>query len=101
MHSVAVMTFFLCLNSILTKGVLRGGGDTRFLMVADVFFLWVVSVPLGAAAGLLWGWPAFWINFALKCDNLIKSVISVWRLRSGKWIKKITGSPNSEKEQTA
>ncbi|SEQ48534.1 hypothetical protein [Butyrivibrio sp. TB] len=26
-------------NSILTKGTLRGGGDTKFLMVADIIFL--------------------------------------------------------------
>lgn len=98
MHSVAMMTFFLCLNSILTKGVLRGGGDTRFLMVADVFFLWVVSVPLGAAAGLIWHLPAFWVNFCLKCDNLIKAVLSLARLRSGKWIKRISVSAEAPGE---
>ena len=54
MNAVGVITVFMAVSSILTKGVLRGGGDTRFLMVADVCFLWVVSVPLGAGAGLVW-----------------------------------------------
>lgn len=99
MHSVAVVTFFMCLNSILTKGVLRGGGDTRFLMVADVLFLWVVSVPVGALAGLVWHLPAFWVNFFLKCDHLIKSVLSLHRLRSGKWIKKIVAPSAAQQKE--
>ena len=45
MIAVAVMVIFQTTQSVLTKGVLRGGGDTRFLMVADILFLWLVSVP--------------------------------------------------------
>ena len=89
MRSVGIVTVFMSVSSILTKGVLRGGGDTKFLMVADVFFLWVVSVPLGACAGLLWDWPPFWVFFCLRIDNAIKAVWCLFRLRSRKWIKKI------------
>lgn len=91
MRSVGVVTVFMVSGSILTKGVLRGGGDTRFLMVADVFFLWAVSVPLGAAAGLVWHWPPFWVFFCLRLDNLLKTVWCLIRLRSRRWIKKISG----------
>lgn len=90
MRSVGIMTVFMTTSSILTKGVLRGGGDTRFLMVADVLFLWAVSVPLGAGAGLCWNWPPFWILFCLRIDNVIKTFWCIFRLRSGKWIKKIS-----------
>ena len=34
--------------------------------------------------------PAFWIYVALKFDQIAKAVWCVLRLRSGKWIKKIT-----------
>lgn len=89
MRSVGLVTVFMTTSSILTKGVLRGGGDTRFLMVADILFLWAVSVPLGAAAGLLWDWPPFFIFFCLRIDHVIKTVICVFRLRSGVWIRHI------------
>lgn len=89
MNCVGLVTVFMALGSTLTKGVLRGGGDTRFLMVADVLFLWVISVPLGAAAGLLWGWPPFWTLLCLRMDNVIKAVWCIFRLRSRKWIKNI------------
>ena len=89
MKAVAFIVVFQSGNSILTKGVLRGGGDTKFLMVADIIFLWIVSIPLGMIAGLVLHLPAFWIYCFMKADQLIKCVWCIYRLRSGKWIKKI------------
>ena len=89
MLAVGVIVIFQSMNSILTKGVLRGGGDTKFLMLADILFLWIASIPLGYLAGLVWHPPAFWIYTFLKIDQFIKAVWCVFRLGSKKWIKKI------------
>ena len=90
MASISLIVIFQSMSSILTKGVLRGGGDTKFLMLADILFLWVASIPLGAIAGLVLHLPAFWIYFFLKIDQIIKCIWCVFRLKSGKWIKKIS-----------
>lgn len=92
MNALAFIVVFQCMNSMLAKGVLRGGGDTRFLMIADILFLWVISIPVGWAAGLVWHWPGFWIFVALKLDQILKTVWCTWRLYSGKWIKTIRGA---------
>ncbi len=89
MWSISIIVVFQATNSIMTKGVLRGGGDTKVLMLADNIFLWIASVPLGIVAGLVLHLPAFWIYFALKIDQVLKAFWCVIRLRSGKWIKKI------------
>ena len=89
MLSICVIIVFQSANSIMTKGVLRGGGDTKMLMTADNIFLWVASLPLGILAGLVLHLPAFWIYFFLKIDQVLKAIWCVVRLRSGKWIKKI------------
>ena len=89
MLSICIIVVFQATNSIMTKGVLRGGGDTKMLMLADNIFLWVASVPLGILAGLVLHLPAFWIYFFLKIDQVLKAVWCVIRLKSGKWIKKI------------
>ena len=89
MKAISLIVLFQSMNSILTKGVLRGGGDTKFLMVADILFLWIASVPLGYCAGMIWGMTPFWIYFFLKIDQVIKAVWCVGRLKSGKWIKAI------------
>lgn len=90
MDAISFIVIFQSMNSILTKGVLRAGGDTKFLMAGDILFLWVASVPLGALAGLVFHWPAFWIYTMLKIDQVIKCVWCFFRLRSGKWMKKIS-----------
>ena len=96
MLSISIIIVFQATNSIMTKGVLRGGGDTKVLMLADNIFLWIASIPLGVLAGLVFHLPAFWIYFCLKIDHVLKAIWCVIRLRSGKWIKKI----KSEKEMT-
>ncbi len=89
MKAIALIVVFQAANQMLTKGVLRGGGDTQFLVFADMLFLWICSIPLGYLAGLVWGFPAFWVYFFLKFDQVIKALWCVFRLNSGKWIKKI------------
>lgn len=91
MSAIMIIMIFQSMNSILTKGVLRAGGDTKFLMAGDILFLWIASVPLGALAGLVWNLPAFWIYTFLKIDQVIKCIWCFFRLKSGKWLKNING----------
>lgn len=86
MHAYVVIVFFQAVQSVMTKGVLRGGGDTRFLMMADILFMWLVSIPLGGIGGLILHWPAWLTMLCLRADYVIKSVWCVSRLLSGKWI---------------
>ena len=89
MRAYAVIVFFQCIQSVMTKGVLRGGGDTKFLMKADMLFMWLVSIPLGCIGGLVPGWPAWLTILCLRIDYVIKSVWCVTRLKSGKWIRSV------------
>lgn len=89
MDAIVLIIIFQSMNSILTKGVLRAGGDTKFLMAGDILFLWVASIPLGYLAGLVFHWSSFWVYVMLKIDQIIKCIWCFFRLRSGKWLKKI------------
>lgn len=90
MAAISLIIVFQATNSIMTKGVLRGGGDTKMLMVADNIFLWVISIPLGILAGFVFHWSAFWIYVCLKFDQIVKTFWCIGRLKSEKWIKRIT-----------
>ena len=90
MNALCIIVIFRSTNSILTKGVLRGGGDTRFLLAADMSALWLVAVPLGVLGGLVFRLPAFYTYLFLYSDQIIKVVWCVFRLHSGRWIKKIS-----------
>lgn len=90
MYAISFILVFQSAQTVLTKGVLRGGGDTRFLMAADVLFLWLVSIPLGALAGLVLHLPAFVIYICLRADYIIKTIWCTFRLFKGKWINKVS-----------
>ena len=94
LNAISFIIIFQATNSIMTKGVLRGGGDTTMLMLADNIFLWVLALPLGILAGFYLKLPAFWIYFFLKFDQIAKTIWCVTRLKSGKWIKKISTGKN-------
>ncbi len=101
MDSVSLIVVFRTTSSVLTKGILRGGGDTRYMMVADVLFLWIGSIPLGSLAGLVWQASPFVIYFCLNIDLLIKTVWCTVRLFTGKWIKELHGTQNVARQKTA
>lgn len=100
MNAISLIVVFQATNSIMTKGVLRGGGDTKMLMLADNLFLWVLSIPLGYVAGFILQLSPFWIYVCLKSDQITKAVWCVIRLHSGKWIKKIKVGKEDLSEKT-
>ncbi len=87
LYAISIIVVFQVLQSVLTKGILRGGGDTRFCMTIDATFLWLVSIPLGWLAGVVLGIPAFFVYICLKLDWIIKVIVCLFRFRSKKWIR--------------
>lgn len=90
MNSMALVVVFQAMGSTLTKGVLRGGGDTRFLLIADVLFLWILSIPLGAYTGLVLKLSPGIVYICLRLDEIVKAIWCIGRLKSKNWIKDVT-----------
>lgn len=74
---------------VVSKGILRGGGDTRFLLLADSSLVWFLSIPFGALAALVWKLDPFWIYFILRVEYPLKGIVCFIRYCTGKWIKVI------------
>jgi len=90
-----VTYFMLPLQTIafvISKGILRGGGDTRFLLLADSSCVWFISLPLGALAGFVWRLSPGWIYFLLNVEYPLKGIICFIRYCTGRWIKEIRAS---------
>ena len=80
---------------VVSKGILRGGGDTRFLLAADSSMVWFVSLPLGALAGLVWHLDPVLVYIFLRLEYPLKGIICLIRYLSGKWIKVISTQKRS------
>jgi len=86
----SVVVIFQALAMIMLIGVLRGGGDTRFVLFADVVFMWLICIPLGALFGLKLGWPVWAVYCVIKSDEALKTVVAIFRIKTDKWINDIT-----------
>ena len=67
-------------------GIVRAGGDTRVGMWMDIGPMWLIGVPLAWFAAFALGWPVAWVYLLTMSEELVKLIVSVWRIRSGRWI---------------
>lgn len=89
-HVGAVIVFFQSFAIIGMVGILRAGGDAKFVFVCEAGFMWAIAIPLGFVTGLVLGWPAPAVFLVLKCDEILKTVVSAFRICGFKWLRDIT-----------
>ena len=86
----SVVVIFVALAATLLVGILRGGGDTRFVLIIDGLFLWCICIPLGFFTGLYLGWPVQMVYTVLKTDEILKAAATLIRFARGNWIYDVT-----------
>lgn len=90
MNSMSIIVIFQSFGITLMMGVLRGGGDAKFVLVNDIIFLWLVAIPCGFLTAFVLRWPIAAVFFVVKSDEIIKSIIATIRVLSGKWVRNVT-----------
>lgn len=68
-------------------GIVRGGGDTKFVLINDLIFMWGIVLPSSAIC-------AYWLNLppvvtfiCLKSDQILKCLVALVKVNRFKWIK--------------
>ena len=60
------------INTCLICGCFRGGGDSRFGMIVDSIFMWLVAVPATFLAAYVFKLPPVWVYFVMTLDEFEK-----------------------------
>lgn len=92
----AVIVFFISNSGISIVGILRGGGDTRFSMVLEIVSLWLVAVPLGFIAGMVFDLPVIVVYALFKSDEVVKTVVCWIRIGGDRWLRNVTRDRKQE-----
>ena len=74
----------------VNAGIIRGGGDTRFIMIVDLISIWGIVLPLSFLAAFVWKCAPVIVIMLLNSDQVFKCVPAFVRVNSYKWIKKLT-----------
>lgn len=70
-------------------GIVRGGGDTKFVLFNDIIFMWGIVLPSSFLAARVLQLPAVFIFICLKADQILKCFVAVVKVNRFRWIKKI------------
>ena len=97
MISTAILAIFKSSASNIMMGILRGGGDNKFVFITEMIFMWLVSIPLGFYGAFVLKLPVFIVFLIIKSDEILKSVAGLLRVRSGKWIVDVTRNDSDKK----
>lgn len=92
-HMIWVMAFYLLLqshNTLVIVGVLRGGGDTTYGLMADTLTMWCFSIPLGFLGAFVFDLDVKIVYIFLMSDELLKLPLCITRFRSQKWLRDVT-----------
>jgi putative MATE family efflux protein len=81
---------FRAFNMSMVVGICRAGGDTVFCAFYDIAVMWLLALPLAAAASFVFSAPVWVIYLCLCAEEPVKMLFGIWRLRSGKWLHYVT-----------
>lgn len=79
-----------CYEAPCLCGIVSGGGDTKFVFINDIIFMWGMVLPLSFLSAFVFKWPIPVTFFLLKSDQITKCIVAVFKVNRFKWIKELT-----------
>ncbi len=70
-------------------GIVRGGGDTKFVLFNDLIFMWGIVLPSSFLAAFVFDLPPVVIFFCLKSDQILKCFVAIFKVNRYKWLRKL------------
>ena len=84
-------------------GIIRGGGDARFVFVNDLVSIWGIVLPLSFLAAFVFRWDPAVVVLCLNSDQIFKCAAAAIKANRYTWMKKLTrdAAPEERKEANA
>jgi len=71
-------------------GIVRSGGDTKFVLFNDLLFIWLIVIPSAAIAAFVLELSPVIVFICLKSDQILKCIVAVVKTNRFNWIKNVT-----------
>ena len=71
-------------------GIVRGGGDTRFVLINDLISIWCIVLPVSFLAAFVFHWPPVVVVICLNADQVFKCAAAAIRANRYRWVRKLT-----------
>ena len=71
-------------------GIVRGGGNTKFVLFNDLIFMWGLILPASVLCAFVFNLSPMVVFICLKSDQILKCAVAAVHVNSYRWIKKVT-----------
>ncbi|TVY11364.1 MATE family efflux transporter [Paenibacillus cremeus] len=68
-------------------GIVRSGGDTKFVLYNDTIFMWLIVLPASALSAFVFDLSPYIIFICLKSDQILKCFVAIVKVNRFKWIR--------------
>ncbi|GAA3797800.1 MATE family efflux transporter [Streptomyces coacervatus] len=86
--ALSVVFLFRAMSMTLQNGLLRAGGDTLYVLYADLSCQWLIAIPLTFFAATRWNLPFPLIFMAIYSEEITKSLSSGYRVYRRQWMRR-------------
>jgi putative MATE family efflux protein len=71
-------------------GIVRGGGDTKFVLINDTIFQWLIVIPTSFLAAFVFKFSPVVVFMFLKSDQILKCAVAIVKVNRFGWIRVLT-----------
>lgn len=71
-------------------GIIRGGGDAKYVLKMDIISIWCIVLPLSFLAAFVFKWHPVAVIACLNADQVFKSIPGIIKCNRFNWMKKLT-----------
>ena len=71
-------------------GIIRGGGDAKFVLINDLISIWGIVIPVSLLAAFVFKWPPAVVIACLNADQVFKCGAAGIKVNRYTWMKKLT-----------
>ncbi len=71
-------------------GIVRGGGNTRFVLINDLVFMWGLVLPAAYLCAFVFRLSPAVVFFCLKSDQITKCLVAVFVVNRYRWVRQVT-----------
>lgn len=78
------------INHVVLDGIFGSGGDSKFDMYTNIFFMWSICLPLGLISAFVLKFPVPVVFCIVNMDEIIKIPVVFMHYRKYIWLRNIT-----------
>ena len=99
---VMCLTFWIkVLNMTVIVGVLRAGGDSKYVLGVDMIAMWAMSIPACLLVAFVFELSYVWVYATVLVEEVVKAVLTIRRAYKKVWLKNLTKDTKDENEPPA